>query len=227
MRGAARLCGPPPSVGGLGGPLEAPQSKLIPEVGAGVDRLPLNQDLVVQVRAGRAARVAGPADDGASVDTVADPDVRLREVAIDALDVLAVVEDDRDAVFLVRPRNRHDAAGRGADRRTVVCADVEAAVELAPRRPRRLPHPELGVDGPADGPTRRQRGERLARLRDEPVERLETVALFGNALGQPLELVPRRELTGHPVDAERAATDRAIAAAGLQLGTERLPDACV
>src|SRR5215831_18546507 len=78
---------------GLGGP-SRPPFESVPQVGARVDRLPLDQNLVVQVRAGRAAGVAGPADDGATLDTVAGLDVRLREVAIDALDVLAVVEHD-------------------------------------------------------------------------------------------------------------------------------------
>src|SRR5262249_18756343 len=209
--------------GGLGGP-SRPPFESVPEVGARVDRLPLDQNLVVQVRAGRAAGVAGPADDGATLDTVAGLDVSPREVTIDALDVLAVVEHDGDPVFLVGSGDRHDATGRSADRRAVLGADVQAAVELVPRRPRRLAHAELGVDGPPDRPPRRQRGEPFPRLPEEPVERLEAVALLGHRLGQTLELVARRELASHAVDAEGATTDRAIAAAGLELGAERLPD---
>ena len=41
---------------------------LVPEVGARVDRLPFDHDLVVQVRSRRAAGVAGVADDGATHD---------------------------------------------------------------------------------------------------------------------------------------------------------------
>ena len=181
----------------------------------------------MEVRAGRAAGVAGPANDGAAVDPVARLDVRLREVTVDALDVLAVVEDDRDPVFLVRPGDRHDTTGRSADRRAVLGADVETAVELGPRRPRRCPHAELGVDGAADRPPRGQRRKRLARARDEPVERLEALALLRHAVGEALELVPRRELAGHAVGAERATTDRAVATAGLQLRAEWLPDSRV
>src|SRR6266566_6014345 len=104
--------------------LRGPPSCLIPEVRAGVDRLALDHDLVVQVRAGRAAGVPGPADHGAALDPVTRLDVRLREMAVHALDVLAMVEDDRDAVFLIGPGDRHDAASRSADGRAVLCADV-------------------------------------------------------------------------------------------------------
>src|SRR5262245_46440866 len=125
---------------------------LIPEIGAGIDRVALDQDLVVQMRAGGASGIAGPPDDRTALDTLARLDVQPREVAVETLEVLAVVEDDGDAVLLVRARHCDRAGGRRAYGRAVLRADVDAAVELGALRPRRLPHPVLGVDGAAHRP---------------------------------------------------------------------------
>src|SRR5206468_6156875 len=113
-----------------------PDVQLIPEVRARIDGLTLDQDFEVEVRAGRAPRVAGPPDDGATLDPVARLDVRPREMTVDALDVLTVVEDDRDAVLLVRPRHGDSPTRRRAHGGAVLGANVETAVELRPLRPR-------------------------------------------------------------------------------------------
>src|SRR4030095_13092225 len=162
--------------------------RLVPEIGAGIDCLSLDQDLVVQVRAGGASRVAGPPDDRSSLDALTRLDVQSREVAVEALDVLSVVQDDGDAVLLVRARHRDRAGGRRAHRRAVLRADVDAAVELGALRPRRLPHAVLGIDGAAYRPARRQRRQRLAGPRHAPVEGPPAVALLGHALRAPVAL---------------------------------------
>src|SRR5439155_6643016 len=83
-----------------------------------------DQDLVVQMRPGRPPRVARPPDHGAALNSIADLHVRLREMSIDALDVLAVIDYDRDPVLLVCPCDGDGAAGGSADRSPELGADV-------------------------------------------------------------------------------------------------------
>src|SRR5207244_4824727 len=78
-----------------------------------------------------------------------------------------------------------------------------------------------------DRPARRQRHQRPARARHEPVERLEALALLRHALREALELVSRRQPAGHAVGSERATADRTITTARLELGAEGLPDSRV
>src|SRR5574341_996293 len=46
-----------------------------------------------------------------------------------------------------------------------------------------------------------------------------------DGLGEALELVPRRQAPRHAIGRNRAAADSPVAAARLELGAERLPDA--
>src|SRR6267142_1829643 len=116
----------------------ATKRELVPEVGARIDGLAAHENLVVQVRPRRASGVAGPADEAAALDALPRLDVQPREVAVQRADVLAVVDDDRVAVFLVQAGQHHGAVGRRVDRGATLGADVHAAVELEPRGPRRV-----------------------------------------------------------------------------------------
>src|SRR3989442_8003435 len=167
VHGPQRRSGRGYSAGGYSGVNVSPRSAnrsrgaSVPEVGARVDGLAADQDLVVEVGAGRAAGVAGPGDEAAALDALAGLDVEAREVAVERAHVLAVVEDDRGAVFLMRAGEDHGAVGRGVDRGAALGADVHAAVELEPGGPRGVARAELGVHGAADRPARRQRRHRL------------------------------------------------------------------
>src|SRR2546426_2182642 len=102
-----------------------PPRKLIPEVGAGVDGLPLHHDLVVKVRARGAPGIAGVTDHLAPLDPLALLHGGLREVAVERADVLAVVENDRDAVLRLRAGEGDRPFRGGADRRAGLRVDID------------------------------------------------------------------------------------------------------
>src|SRR3990167_2190629 len=135
---------------GAGGPA----ARSVPEVGAGIHGLALHEDLVVEVGPGGPPGVAAEPHQRAPLDPVARLHVHLGEMAVDAADVLAVVEDDGDAVLGLGARERDGGRGRRLYRRAALRADVEPAVELAGAGPGREPQAELGVDGAAHGPAR-------------------------------------------------------------------------
>src|SRR2546426_10100514 len=78
-----------PSAGGR----SPPPRKLIPEVGAGVDGLPLHHDLVVKGRARGAPGIAGVADHLAPLDPLALLHGGLRRGGVKRAEVLGGVAD--------------------------------------------------------------------------------------------------------------------------------------
>src|SRR3989441_12547036 len=154
-------CAGAPQWGCWYGAVEAP-SDLVPEVGAGVDGLPLHHDLVVKVRARGAPGIAGVADHLAPLDPLALLHGGLREVAVKRADVLAVVENDRDAVLRLRAGEGDRPFRGGADRRAGLRVDIDAAVELGDPRPRREAGCRTRGVGGAPRPAGRERCHRPA-----------------------------------------------------------------
>src|SRR5947207_7409250 len=111
-------------------------SELFEEVRARVDGLTLHQNFVVQVRTGRTAAVAGEPERRPGNDALTDGDADLREVAVHALDVVAVIDRHRVPVFRLPAGEADAAARRGADRRAALGTNVHAGVELLVTRPR-------------------------------------------------------------------------------------------
>src|SRR5262249_62257769 len=100
------------------------------EIAHGIDGCGADAHLVVEVRAGGAARLSDGADDLALAHLAPDVGVDGGEVAVDGLQVEAVVDDHHVAVA-AHPARGHDRAGAGrrhppAGRGT----DVESGVEL-------------------------------------------------------------------------------------------------
>src|SRR5205809_7660848 len=98
----------------------------------------------MQVRARRAPGVAGVRQQRTALDLLARLHRQLREVAVQALDLLAVVNDYRVAVLRLRSGEDHGARRRRVLRRATVCADVEARVGCLRLRPRLLARAEVG-----------------------------------------------------------------------------------
>src|SRR5215468_1613958 len=100
------------------------------EVAHRVDRCGADAHLVVEVRAGGAARLADGADRVPLTDLAADVGIDGGEVAVDRLQVEAVIDHHHVAVA-VHPAGEHHGAraGRG-DRRAGAGADVEPGMEL-------------------------------------------------------------------------------------------------
>ena len=128
----------------------------VPEVRAGVDGTVLDQDLVVEVRARGPARIAGQAELRAAPDLLTLRDGDLRQVTVDRAQVFAVVDGHAEPVLGVRSRERHRPRRGGLHRCATLGPDVDATVELAALRPGRPAPTELGVDGAAYRPARRQ-----------------------------------------------------------------------
>src|SRR6266852_6072486 len=113
-----------------------------------VDRVAVDARLVVQVRSGRAAGRAEPADNLADLDVLADGDVDLGEMAVACRQTVAVIDLDQLAVAAV-PTRRGDGAGRGgADRIAGIAAEVEAGMHRRAAEERIDAHAEArcGVD---------------------------------------------------------------------------------
>src|SRR2546426_6591473 len=166
-----------PSAGGR----SPPPRKLIPEVGAGVDGLPLHHDLVVKVGARGAPGIAGITDHLAPLDPLALLHGGLREVAVERADVLAVVENDRDAVLRLRAGEGDRPFRGGADRRAGLRVDIDAAVELGDPRPRREAVAGLRGDGASPRPAWRKRCHRPSGARPQAVHGAEVLALLRHA----------------------------------------------
>src|SRR4030095_15773635 len=101
--------------------------------------------------------------------------------------------------------------------------DVDAGVELTLLQPGRVPVAELGGHGAPHGPPRRQRGQRPAGARHEPLERAQALGLLAHRLAQAVELVTRRQAGPLRIRLRRAA-DTPVAAPGSPARAERLPD---
>src|SRR3989304_100465 len=139
------------------GPYRRPGEGSLPEVAGGVDRLALDMDLVVQVRARSAPGVAGGRDDVPALHLLVYGHVEPGEVAVERLRLVAVLDDQHMAEFGIYARKDHGARRGGLDGRAHPRADVEPAVELRLGRPRRGAAAVARVDLAAHGPARRQR----------------------------------------------------------------------
>src|SRR6185369_10248226 len=140
---------------------------LVPEVGAWVHRLPLHLDLVMKVRPRGATGIAGVGDHLTAFDLLLGGHVHAGQMTVQRLDIVAVIDDQADAVLGLRSREHHGARRRRHHRGPPRRADVHPAVGLERIvRPGRVPPPELRVHGPADGPARRQRPQHPAGLLD-------------------------------------------------------------
>jgi len=161
----------------------------IPEIRAGVDRPVPDQDFVVEVRTGGAARIAREPELGPARDFLTQRDRDLRQVTVDRAQVFAVVDGHAEPVLGVRSRERHRPRRGGLHRCATLGPDVDAAVELAALRPGRPAPTELGVDSTAYRPPRRQRGQRLARTGDQALQGAEVLALVANGVGETIDLL--------------------------------------
>src|SRR5438876_8861223 len=110
---------------------------LFPEIGARVDRLALDEDLVVQVGARGLAAISGQRDELPAPDRLSGGDQHLRQVTVDRADVAAVLEDHGQAEVGLAPGKDDAARRRRVNRRSGVGGDVEAGVELGSLLPRR------------------------------------------------------------------------------------------
>src|SRR5262249_59453092 len=81
-----------------------------------VDRTPVDEDLVVQMGPGRTTRRTRAADPGPGSDLLPSLHVELREVSIEAVDPVPVVDDDCAAVPTA-PTSEGDSASGGRPHR--------------------------------------------------------------------------------------------------------------
>ena len=96
----------------------------------GVDRVVVQTDLVVEVRAGRAAGGADEAEELAAGYVVAHLDVDVREVAVAAGKAVTVVDLDHVAVAALPAGFDDLTGGRGQDLFAAFAVDVHSGVEL-------------------------------------------------------------------------------------------------
>src|SRR4030095_10724821 len=198
----------------------------LPEIAGGVDRLVLDPDLVVQVRAGRAPGIAGECDDISALHFLVHGDVELGEVAVERLCLIAVLDDQRLAVFGIDAREDHGAGRGGLDGRAHPRADVEPAVELRVGRPGRGAAALARIALAAHGPARRQRRQHARGAAEEALESAEAVPLVLDDARQPFELVADSGMVGGLDGSGRAGAtpDASASLGGAVLGTEGLPD---
>src|SRR5262249_52539023 len=129
------------SVGGAGGGLRV----LRPEAER-VDWFAGEVELVVEVRAGRAAGVAGAGDHLAAADAVAVGDEQVVVVAVDGDDAAAVVDDEDAAVDVVARGATDGAVGGDADRGPTGGPEIDAGVQPPAAEQRMLAHSERRGD---------------------------------------------------------------------------------
>src|SRR4026209_906003 len=194
---------------------------LLPDVAVRVHRLALHLDLVVQVGTGGPSGVAGQRDRVAPLHRLVHRDAQPGQVAVERLGVVAVLDDDGDAVLRVLTLDDRRPRGLCPLRRADGGPDVDAAVELGVGGPRGPALAEVRVHRPAHRPAGRQRGEHTAGPAEEALERADRLALLLHDAEQPVHLLLHRRAIALAGD---SAPDAGAASGRARLGAERLPD---
>src|SRR6185295_17510262 len=109
-------------------PDDSPQAKPGAQELLRINRLAIDAGLVVQVRAGRSAGRADPADDLAGAHRLAFFDVSRREVRVACRQPVAMVDLDHPAIAAVPADRRDGPAGGGTHRVAMGAAQIKPGV---------------------------------------------------------------------------------------------------
>src|SRR5262249_41862701 len=93
-----------------------------------IDGVAADARLVVDVRTGRAAGGAEPADDLSDPDVLSNGDVDFRQMSVAGRQPVAMIDLDQLAIAAVPARDGDDARGGGADRIADVAAEIDPRV---------------------------------------------------------------------------------------------------